>query len=196
YSAVIPAQADGSFVEYYVVAYDSLDQMAQSSTVSYTVNDGDLLAPQISTVSIDISSPTSSDSVTVTATVTDDVGVANATLYYQVDGGEWISVLMTADVDQYSATIPPQADGSVVTYYVRAYDTSGNHVDSAQQQYTVTDEVTTTTTTTTIPGTTTTTTPGTTEPPPTGGPLSTSVIVGFVGMLLLVVILAGLRRRR
>ncbi|UCE11042.1 MAG: hypothetical protein JSW61_03670 [Candidatus Thorarchaeota archaeon] len=193
YSAIIPAQPDGSFVEYYIVAYDNLDQMSQTSTASYSVNDGDLVAPQIQTVSIDLPSPTSADAVTITAMVVDDVGIANVTLYYQVDGGEWITILMTADGDEYSAVIPPQADGSIVTYFVRAYDTAGNSADSAQQQYLVADETTTTTTTTTE---TTTTTTGPTEPLPEGGPLSTTIIATFVGMLLLVVILGGLRRRR
>ncbi|NWF95564.1 MAG: hypothetical protein HXY34_05440 [Candidatus Thorarchaeota archaeon] len=145
YSAVIPAQPHGSIVECYVVAFDNLEQRSESSVTSYTVND-DVTAPVITGLSIDKSTVTSADSVVVSATITDDVAVKNATLYYKVGTGSWIAVVMTHVGDVYSATIPPQADGSVVTYYVRAYDTSDRHSDSAEQSYTVQDATGTTTT--------------------------------------------------
>ena len=63
---------------------------------------------------------------TVSATVTDDVAVAAATLSYRVDGGAFTDVPMTAAGDVYSADIPGQAAGSLVEYYVTASDTSAN----------------------------------------------------------------------
>ncbi len=191
YWAIIPAQPHGSVVTFYVVAYDNLEQRSQSAEASYTVSD-DVSPPTISSVSIDKASPTSSDSVTVTATVTDDMGVYNVTLYYSVDGGAWIAVTMSSiGSNQYTGTIPPQADGSVVTYYVVAYDTAGKSSQSAQQSYTVSDMTVTTTETTTTETTSTTTgfTPG-------PGVSLDFGLLGVVGVLALVIVLMALMVKR
>ncbi len=177
YWGIIPAQSNGANVTYYVIAYDNLDQSTQSPTYWYVVSD-DVSPPTIS-VSIDNAHPTSADSVTVTAVVTDDTGVLNVTLYYKVGDGLWVAVTMNhLSGDSYAATIPPQADGSVVTYYVRAFDQSGKHADSPQQSYTVQDS------------TTTTTTPTTTTPGPVGGfdPM-VLIIIGVAGVAVVVLAL-------
>jgi hypothetical protein len=68
--------------------------------------------------------PTSTDLVTVTATVTDDVGVDHVDLVYTVDGGGAITVPMTVVTrSDYTADIPAQVDGSLVEYYIEATDT-------------------------------------------------------------------------
>ncbi len=188
YSAQIPAQADGSYVEFYIVAFDTIDQQTTSATGHYLVSDADTTSPQISSIGIDILNPTSSDTVTITATITDDIAIDNATLYYRVDSSDWIAVSMTAVGDQYSAQIPPQPEGSFVEYYIRAYDTSGNYIDSAINSYTVSGETTPPITSTT------TTTPG--ETPETGGPLLTTIMLWFGGMMAIAVILIVVRMRK
>jgi len=66
---------------------------------------------------------------TVNADITDeDSAVASATLYYQVNGGGYTSVAMTAGTPPaYSADIPAQVGGSDIQYYIVAVDNSVNN---------------------------------------------------------------------
>ncbi|MHA1929752.1 MAG: hypothetical protein ACTSV2_14360, partial [Candidatus Thorarchaeota archaeon] len=193
WSAVVPAQANDAVVTFYVIAYDTIDQVKISDEDTYAVG-SDAIDPVIASVLIDISQPTSTDSVTISATVTDDVALDNVTLYYRVDSGDWSTVSMTASGDTYSGTIPAQANGSVVTYYIRAYDTAGNVDDSAQQGYTVQDSTwtpppTTTTDTTTTETTTTGTAPG------VGLSEPMLMIIGIGGVLVVIVVLVVMKKR-
>ena len=71
--------------------------------------------------------PQSGTPLTVSATITDNIGIASATLYYRdSDGttpGSWLSVAMTNVGSAYSGTIPPPHAQSQVDFYVRATDT-------------------------------------------------------------------------
>ncbi len=187
YSAQIPPQADGSFVEYYIVAFDTIEQSTTSVIANYTVSNADMTKPQISSIGIDKLTPTDTDTVTVSATITDNVAVANATLYYRVDSGAWTEVSMTATGNLYSAQIPAQPAGSTVEYYIRAYDTSGNYVDSQIQSYTVSQSATSTT------STQTTTTPSGAVP---GGPLFNTLMILFGALAVIVVVLIVIRARK
>ncbi|MBL7032975.1 MAG: lamin tail domain-containing protein [Candidatus Delongbacteria bacterium] len=84
---------------------------------------GGNLPPSITNIGHLPTLPTSIDLVTVSATVTDDVGVDHVDLLYIVDGGGAITVAMTAVNDLFSADIPAQIDGSLVEYYIEATDT-------------------------------------------------------------------------
>lgn len=68
--------------------------------------------------------PTAAEDVEVTIRITDDDGsVASAALFYEVDGGGVVEMAMTpTSGDSFSATIPAQANGALVTYYVKAAD--------------------------------------------------------------------------
>ena len=82
-------------------------------------------APVISNVAHSPAPPTASDDVTVTAVITDDITVNSATLWYSV-GGSTIENVMNADGgNNYSATIPAQADDTTVNYYIEAVDNEG-----------------------------------------------------------------------
>ena len=83
-------------------------------------------APEISEIFRDPIVPTDRDSVVVSATVTDDDGVAGSRLHYSVDFGPWATVDMTASGNEWSATIPAQADGSFLRYFLSAMDSIGN----------------------------------------------------------------------
>lgn len=63
---------------------------------------------------------------TVNADISDlDNAVASATLFYQVNGGGYISLAMTAGTPPaYAADIPAQAASSTVAYYLQAVDTA------------------------------------------------------------------------
>ena len=112
YFGTIPSAPDGSNVTYYITAYDSTDLLSRKPSdatefFSYTVID-DQESPVISEVlELDVR-PMSSESILINATITDDVAIENATLYYQVDDGSWTAVTMTKEGDIFEATIPPQ----------------------------------------------------------------------------------------
>ncbi len=71
--------------------------------------------------------PCSRVNTSITATITDDGSIASATLVYTISGGAPQQVAMTATGSNiYTAAIPGQADGTLVTYYIRAVDNAGN----------------------------------------------------------------------
>ncbi|NHJ15268.1 MAG: hypothetical protein EAX95_16425 [Candidatus Thorarchaeota archaeon] len=121
----------------------------------------DSTPPSIGSMSLSSETPDSTEMVSVTASLVDTLtGIANPTLHYSIDhGASWSAVSMVlVSGATFTGTIPAQAAGTDVLYYIQVYDGAGNEVSSAQQSYTVSDSGTTTTTTT---STTTTTTTGT-----------------------------------
>ena len=67
--------------------------------------------------------PTPGESVTISATITDNDGtITSASVFYQVNGGGFISMAMGNVGDAYSATIVGGILGDVVDYYVSATD--------------------------------------------------------------------------
>lgn len=88
-------------------------------------------APSISNVVSTPIVPTSSDSVTIAATIDDADGtVDTAELYYSIGlSGSFTKMNMSAGSNNnYSATLAPQADGTTVRYYIRAVDNDGSVV--------------------------------------------------------------------
>ena len=130
YRAYIPAQPNGTTVQYYLKAAN-LD-----GTTSYHPA-GAPAAKHIFRVTTDITPPeivhyplgNSADVVgpwVVTATITDNIGVDPAGVYlqYNKNGGSNLSIAMTAmGGDVYQAAIPgPAAVGDVFNYYITARD--------------------------------------------------------------------------
>lgn len=90
-------------------------------------------APSIVNVTRNLVTPTSSQTVTVSADISDGDGISSATLFYAVGVGtsNYTQVSMsltsgTAMAGVWSADIPAQADGAFVKYYVCATDNSSN----------------------------------------------------------------------
>jgi Lamin Tail Domain/Concanavalin A-like lectin/glucanases superfamily/CotH kinase protein len=74
--------------------------------------------------------PLASNAVTVSARVTDADAVASASLFYRVGSGSWQNIAMTLGADgRHSATIPAQAAGALVQFYVRGTDGLGAIAD-------------------------------------------------------------------
>jgi hypothetical protein len=85
------------------------------------------MVPTISALRRNVAFPSATTGVNVTATITHrTLSVANATLHYAVgeDNNTYTTVPMTRGTDDvYTGTIPAQAEGSFVKYYVSAVDT-------------------------------------------------------------------------
>jgi len=70
------------------------------------------------------------DTVNISANISDDVGVRNASLRYSFDGSKYECATMSLSAGtnlsgNYAASIPPRAPGTNVSYYVEATDTRG-----------------------------------------------------------------------
>ncbi len=82
----------------------------------------------------DDSIPTNPD---LWANISNDIPMDNATIHYQIDGGNWNSVMMTnVEGDRWKATISAPVD-AVVKAYVEAYDVAGKSVKSIDMDWTV-----------------------------------------------------------
>jgi hypothetical protein len=134
YQVTIGPFATGSPIEYFIIAIDAsfnLNEVINNNSgdlYSFSVSDSDFDLPLISDVSHSPSSPTSADSVTITATVTDASGLQSVILSYRVDDGSWTNVTMTLQSGStYQVTIGSFAAGSNISYYVIAIDDSQNH---------------------------------------------------------------------
>jgi hypothetical protein len=121
YTFDIPAQTSAGTVTYFIWANDTNGNVAQTVAEDITIS-SDVTPPTISHTAVKETDV--DESVEITATITDDVGVESATLYYRKTGDTtFTSVTMTKSGDIYTGTIPASAvtdDG--VEYYISATD--------------------------------------------------------------------------
>jgi hypothetical protein len=80
--------------------------------------------PDIWTLRYSPCTPTSSTSVTISCYVKDPNGISSVKCYYNVNGGAYANVAMSATPGDslYSCALPAQSDQSQVTFYVEATD--------------------------------------------------------------------------
>ena len=83
-------------------------------------------SPVIADVVLDPTVPTADNPVTVSAQITDDGSVSSATLHYAVGAGSFTAVAMTHVGSTWSGTVPGQAAGATVSYYLSAVDDEDN----------------------------------------------------------------------
>jgi hypothetical protein len=96
------------------------------------------LNSMISNVNYAPQDPQAGDDVTVTVSVSAQSSpVSQVLLYYSMDGGAYSSLGMTSEGSSYKATIPGQADGTAVEFYVSVTDTGGIVSESGKFSYTV-----------------------------------------------------------
>ena len=141
YGAAIPALPLGTTVNYYLVATDSGSLTttdpagAPGATLSYTVQAGGASnsPPVIANATMTPSSPTASDSVWITAQVTDNVSVAQVTLTYNAGAGATSVAMLDDGAHQdgaagdgtYGGQIPAMPAGTAVSFYLTAADNLG-----------------------------------------------------------------------
>lgn len=123
--------AEGTVLEYIrgVVVQDTRAGYQLAPLMPTDIGLGDVVPAVISGISFAPSIPTSDDDIVVSATIVDDGSVASAMVYYALGVGstDWKTVTMTNDNgDDWSATIPKQADGSIIKFYIEATDDEDN----------------------------------------------------------------------
>ena len=140
YSGVIPAQSDGTHVYFVVYAEDNEGGSAQSSENDYLVDDPNIL-PEITGVGFIPTDPESTETVSVSATITDSDGtISTADIKWGTSTGSYPNtVSMTNSGDDYSGVIPAQSDGTHVYFVVYAEDNEGGSAQSSENDYLVDD---------------------------------------------------------
>ncbi len=115
--------------------------------VDYTPSDQQ--DPVISNIQHTPALPAAEQIVTVIADIVDvDSGLFNASLYYRVNSSSWNSLDMSlVSGTTYQGPIPGQPKGTIVEYYIKAFDNVGNSAQSSTSSYTVGVETTTSLTT-------------------------------------------------
>ncbi len=140
YTGVIPAQADDTHVYFVIYTVDNDGGSAQSSENDYVVDDPNIL-PEISDVDFIPTDPESTESVAVSATITDSDGtIASATIKWGTTSGNYNNnVTMSADNDVYSGMIPALSDGTHVYFVIYTVDNDGGSAQSSENDYVIDD---------------------------------------------------------
>ncbi len=143
--------------------------------------------------------PTSSDQVTIIATITDESSLNQVILSYSTDGGSsWSNHSMTfsSPNDWYSYSIPARSHGTEVRYRVYAEDVFDNWGVSDIETYTVYNPPTTTTTTISTIGTTTGTDQTPTDSPLSGDPTLIIILAAAgIGSVIVVAAVVYVKKR-
>lgn len=133
YAAEIPASVATETIHYYLRAIDTRSPTPNAATwpsnapTAYvTVALTDTSAPTITTTAV--TSAVAGQSLAVTATITDNVGVSSAKMYYRfATSGTFSNTSMTASGSSYSASVTVPSSGVTdVQYYLDARDAAGN----------------------------------------------------------------------
>ena len=130
YASSVPAQSYGTTVYYYIDAADSAGESstlpldAPASLLSFVVRQ-DSQSPVITHTPLS-DTGNKFGPYPVVASVTDDLGVQNATLYYSINGAPYSDVSMLLQTNhQYAADIPgPTQSWDTISYYITATDVS------------------------------------------------------------------------
>ena len=141
WSGIVPGQATDTTVNYRIHAKDNSDNSYTTITYDYTVSGtpDDTLGPSISGLSANPSSPTSSQWIEFTVSVTDTSGVAEVKLSYSIDNqATWTNLSMShTSGDEWTASIEPQPADTTVHYKTYARDNNNNWAESGVQHFTV-----------------------------------------------------------
>ncbi|MCK5538695.1 MAG: lamin tail domain-containing protein, partial [Bacteroidales bacterium] len=128
---------------------------ADSEWIVYSADDfgyigwhSEILVPIISEVVVSLTAPLSTETVSVTAVITDDGTIATASLKWGLAEGTYdqgtINMTLADGVYTTDTDIPAQADKAMVYFVIEAIDNDNNTGTSSEFSYKVTDPQTTT----------------------------------------------------
>ncbi len=141
YTATIPKQMNIGVLEYHITAIDSEGNVNTSNSINIEIMD---TTKPIIVLQEPVNLP--DRSIRISATVTDDVLLADVSLYFKAVGSSlWVKRTMTNESgsDEFTFTIPPQEKSGTIYYYVNATDNAGNtastldDIQDVSQEWTV-----------------------------------------------------------
>jgi hypothetical protein len=144
YSGEIPAKPTAGTIYYMIQAIDADPNYVLSSEMTYDVT---AMGPQITNIvqTPDALSVTSSDAVSVSADVTDDISVSTVDLKWGTATGVYDNTITmslgTGSTYTTDTDIPAQADGTAIFYVIEATDGDANTTTSIEYNYTVNDPI-------------------------------------------------------
>jgi len=98
----------------------------------------DNTAPTINNVTWTPKTPTTNETVTVSAQITEeDSGIRSIFLWFKRLGEEWQNTAMALENDHWTTTIQGFEEGATVIFYVECVDNAGNIARSRENYYTV-----------------------------------------------------------
>jgi hypothetical protein len=127
YRLLLPYLTKGDVVAYYILATDETGlkttfKPEDDDAFSFTVADGLTI---FNSVTLSNTNPSSFEDITVTVDAYDKGGVSAVRLYYLVNddvADNKVNVDLTYAGGVWTGTIPGQADGAIIRYYIRATD--------------------------------------------------------------------------
>ncbi|HUU79291.1 MAG TPA: hypothetical protein VMX55_13180 [candidate division Zixibacteria bacterium] len=129
YEVSIGAFDYADFIEYYIIAIDDSpnhNEVTDDNGGTYyncTIVSSDLTGPIIDSILHIPISPDETETITISCSVTDKSEIQNATLYYRVNSGDWISEsLILVSGSTYEVTIGTFAYNDFIEYYITAFD--------------------------------------------------------------------------
>jgi hypothetical protein len=140
YMGVIPGQTGGTTVYFRIVAADNDSDSTLTNEYSYAVNTPGNANPAITGLTYSPTTPTSTQTVSVSATITDSDGtIVSAKIKWGTTSGIFPNqISMSSSGSLFSGAIPSQANTTQVYFIVEATDNSGGITNSSEQNYTVT----------------------------------------------------------
>jgi len=143
YAGIIPPSQYGSTVAFRVLSFDNAANWIETEESIYIV--GDKTPPTIDFRELTVEAYSSYDEIIIEAEVAEPVqasGVANATLWFRVDEGDWYSEQFSrAGLWYMKATVQVDKDFKIVQYYAEAYDKVGNKATSETYNYVRTNDL-------------------------------------------------------
>lgn len=139
YSGIIPVQAEGTFVYYIIEATDNSTEVRQSREKGFSYNTASNSVPTITNIVLAPKAPTSTDGVTVSATITDTDGtISVAQMKWGISSSvyEYTVELIKTD-DTYSGYIPARAEDTEIYFVIYAADNDGGSVQTSENDYIV-----------------------------------------------------------
>ncbi len=134
YEAVIGTFDLNDLIEFYIVAKDNTIPPYSTTDdnggmyYSFTVGASDITGPSIDDVAINPNPPKDDETVTISCSVIDESGISSVTLYYRVNGGDWITVSMVyTSGDNYEVIIGAFDYADFVEFYIEAIDDYPTH---------------------------------------------------------------------
>ncbi len=100
------------------------DETSENLAVTWEIRSVSNTKPDISNIVATPENPTTDDQITVSATVTDDDGLASVELVHNADSLK-TNLAMTANGDNYAVTFGPITTSQTFNFYVRAEDNTG-----------------------------------------------------------------------
>ncbi len=130
----VGAVAVGDFYQFSgpIVVFNTQIELKPVLQTDLVENPGGDTVPVITAINCDNWSPLSTDAVTVSANIVDNIGVSTAYLFYRnsdgVTPGSWNQVAMSHVGSTYSGVVPAGHPLSQVDFYVQATDTGSQTV--------------------------------------------------------------------